>query len=229
MPTAVLFDLFNTLVDGGDDRADTNYAAVAADLGVDPTLFSRIWREAWPARSTGALGDAESTVRALAIQAGGHPSDAAVRLACARRLDVQRRLLWPRPATLETLDTLRAAGWRTAVVSNCTHETATLWKATPLAPRFDAVAFSVELGVAKPHPAIYLAACSALRVPPAECLYVGDGADNELPAAAGLGMSVVQTEEFKPASGAWPRQRINSLSELLTGPLARSPRSAAAW
>jgi putative hydrolase of the HAD superfamily len=229
MPTAVLFDLFNTLVDGGDDQADANYAAMAADLGVDPALFTRIWREAWAARCTGALGDAESTMRTVAMQAGVRPTDAAVRLACARRLDYHRRLLWPRPATLETLDTLRAAGWRTAVVSNCTHETATLWKATPLAPRFDAVALSVELGVAKPNPAIYLAACAALRVPPAECVYVGDGADDELPAAAGLGMSVVQTEEFKPANGTWPRQRINALSELLTGPLARNPRSAAAW
>ena len=229
MPTAVLFDLYNTLVDGGDDHADANYAAIAADVGVDPVLFSRLWRESWPVRRTGALGDAESVVRTLAIQAGVRPTDAAVRLACARRLAFQRRRLWPRPATLETIDTLRAAGWRTAVVSNCTHETATLWKGTPLAPRFDAVAFSVELGVAKPDPAIFLAACAALRVPPAQCLYVGDGADDELPAAAGLGMNVVLTEEFRSAAGSWPRQRINTLSELLTGPLARSPRSVAAW
>jgi putative hydrolase of the HAD superfamily len=229
MPTAVLFDLYNTLVDGGDDEADANYAALAADVGVDPARFTQLWRESWRARCTGALGDAESAMRMVAIQAGGNPSDAAVRLACARRLDFHRRQLWPRPATLETLDTLRAAGWRTAVVSNCTHETATLWKATPLAPRFDAVAFSVELGVAKPDPGIFLAACAALRVPPAECLYVGDGADDELPAAAGLGMSVVLTAEFKPATGAWPRQRISGLSELLTGPLVRNPRSEAAW
>lgn len=229
MPTAVLFDLYNTLVDGGDGQADANYQALATDLGVDPAAFNRAWREAWPARRVGALGDAEATMRAVASQVGGRPTDAAVRLACARRLAFQRRLLWPRPATLETLDALRSAGWRTAVVSNCTHETALLWKATPLAPRFDAVAFSVELGVAKPDPAIFLAACSALRVAPTECLYVGDGADDELPAAAGLGMSVVQTEEFKPANGSWPRQRIHALSELLSGPLVKSPRSAAAW
>jgi putative hydrolase of the HAD superfamily len=229
MPTAVLFDLYNTLVDGGDREATALYAALAADLGVEPELFERLWRRSWPARSTGGYGDADATMRAVAALAGGHPSDAAVHLACVRRMAFQRRLLWPRPSTLETLDTLRAGGWRTAVVSNCTYETASLWRSTPLAPRFDATAFSVELGVAKPDPAIFLAACAAIRVAPTDCLYVGDGADDELPAAAALGMSVIQTEEFKPASGVWPGQRIRAVGELLTGQPARSPTSEATW
>jgi putative hydrolase of the HAD superfamily len=233
MPTAVLFDLYNTLVDGGDRQSERLRAEMAADLNVDPERFGALWYQSWAARSTGALGDAEATVRAVARQAGADPSAAAVRLACARRLAFQRRILWPSAGTLEALDRIRAAGWRTAVVSNCTHETATLWKTTPLAPRFEAAALSVELGIAKPDPAIFLAACTALGVAPAECVYIGDGADNELPAAAALGMSVVQTEEFKPATGAWPRQRVASLGEfaaaLLSGQPERSPRSAPAW
>src|SRR5215813_8382569 len=35
MPTAVLFDLYNTLVDGGDRGASALHAGLAADLGVD--------------------------------------------------------------------------------------------------------------------------------------------------------------------------------------------------
>jgi putative hydrolase of the HAD superfamily len=233
MPTAVLFDLYNTLVDGGDRQSERLRAEMAADLNVDPQRFAALWYQSWAARSTGALGDAEATVRAVARQAGADPSAAAVRLACARRLAFQRRTLWPSPGTLAALDRIRAAGWRTAVVSNCTHETATLWKTTPLAPRFEAAALSVELGIAKPDPAIFLAACTALGVAPAECVYIGDGADNELPAAAALGMSVVQTEEFKPSTGAWPRQRVANLGEfaaaLLSGQPERSPRSAPAW
>jgi putative hydrolase of the HAD superfamily len=232
MPAAILFDLYNTLVDGGDSGADANYAAMATDLGVDPATFTRLWRQAWPQRRVGALGDAEATVRAIAVRAGGNPIDPAIRLACARRLTFQRRLLWPKPATLAALDSLRAAGWRSAVVSNCTHETATLWKTTPLAPRFDAAAFSVDLGIAKPDPAIFLAACGALRVAPTECVFIGDGADDELPAAAALGMTVVQTEEYRTNPGSWPRHRVSALSELadwlLSGRPARSPRSAAA-
>ncbi len=220
MPSAVLFDLYNTLVDGGDGQAGPVLDAMATDLGVDPELFGRRWRESWPARCVGAFGDAESTVRTVAAQAGGRPGEAAIRLASARRLAFQRQLLWPRAATLATIDALRASGWRTAIVSNCTHDTVTLWKTTPLGPRFDATAFSVELGIAKPDPRIYLAACAALRVPPPQCLYVGDGADDELPAAAALGMTVVLTEEFKATTASWPRQRIQSLSELAPGRLS---------
>ena len=163
--------------------------------------------------------------------AGGHPDRC--RGAPGRRAPAGASagsLLWPSPATLEPLDTLRAAGWRLGLVSNCTAETPELWKRTPLATRFDAVGFSCELGVAKPDPAIYLAVCSFLGVPPTECVYVGDGADSELPAAANLGMAVVRTVEFQPSSAAWPpgpdRRRCPSCRPL-TGRPARSPRSAA--
>ncbi len=231
MATAVLFDLYNTLVDGRDSGSEVEVRAMGVDLGLDPALFHRLWRESWPARCTGALGDTESTVRAIALHAGARPTDAAVRLAATRRLAYQRRVLWPSPATLAALDAVRAAGWRTGLVTNCTVETPLLWKTTPLAPRFEATAFSCELGVAKPDPAIFLTVCAALSVPPTGCLYVGDGADDELTAAAGLGMTVVQTEEFKPAGGSWPRNRISALGELVqrlaTGQPARSPRSAA--
>jgi putative hydrolase of the HAD superfamily len=229
MPTAVLFDLYNTLVDGGDSSVEQLLVAMARDLDVDPPTFSWLWTESRRARYTGALGDTEAAVRTIATQAGGHPSAAAIRLASARRLAHQRRLLWPRASTLATLDALRAAGWRLGLVSNCTHETAQLWKSTPLAPRFEAVAFSCELGVAKPDPAIFLAACAGLPAPPTECLFVGDGADQELAAAAQLGMAVVQTTEFQPASGSWPRQRISQIADLVpilvTGQPAKSPTS----
>ena len=38
---------------------------------------------------------------------------------------------------------------------------------SPLPPYFEATAFSTEVGAAKPEPAIYLAACTALEVSPA--------------------------------------------------------------
>jgi putative hydrolase of the HAD superfamily len=213
MPHAVLLDLFNTIVAGGDAERDAVTAAMARDLDVDPAVFTRLHHETWPQRSTGTLGDLPSTVRSLAVRAGGAPNDSAVRLACARRMDLTRRLLWPRSQTLAALDAIRAAGWPTGLVSNTTSEVPAMWKSTPLAVRFDTVAFSCVLGVAKPDAAIYLAACGALGVQPGDCVYVGDGADDELAAAAALGMSVVRTTEFRPADGLWPRDRVTSLGE----------------
>ena len=149
-----------------------------------------------------------------------------------RRGEAVRALVRP-TSSPEKVDALRAAGWRLGVVSNCTHETSQLWKSTPLAPRFEAVAFSCELGVAKPDPAIFLAACAGLPAPPTDCLFVGDGADQELAAAAQLGMAVVQTTEYRPASGSWPRQRISRIADLVpilvSGQPAKSPTSGVVW
>jgi putative hydrolase of the HAD superfamily len=215
MPRAVLFDLYNTLVPGGTDTERRAVGrAMGSDLGVDPDRYADLYHAAYPQRFLGAFGDLEATVRAIALQAGGDPPPSAVRLAAARRLTLTRRLLWPSGSTLATLDSLRAGGWKVGLVTNCTVETPELWKRTPLASRFDAIGFSCELRVAKPDPAIFLAVCSFLAVAPTDCLYVGDGADNELAAAANLGMAVIRTEEFVPAQGAWPKERIARLEDL---------------
>jgi putative hydrolase of the HAD superfamily len=233
MPRAILFDLYDTLVGGGneDERGAVN-RAMGTDLGIDPDNFAAEWSQTRGLRFVGALGDLEATVRAVAIRLSGSPTPSALRLAATRRLTLTRRLLWPSAATLSALDDLRHHGWRLGLVSNCSAETPELWKRTPLASRFDAVGFSCELGVAKPDPAIYLAVCSFLSVAPTDCVYVGDGASGELAAAAGLGMAVVRTEEFTVADSAWPRERVSSLGELVplvgvTGPPVRNPRSAA--
>ncbi len=48
----------------------------------------------------------------------------------------------------------------------------------------------------KPDPRIYRLATEQLRVQPEDCLYVGDGASQELAGAAQVGMSPVLIEVF---------------------------------
>jgi putative hydrolase of the HAD superfamily len=230
MPRAILLDLYNTLVHGRDLQRRSVLLSMGVDLGVCPDRFADLYVETYPRRLLGALGDLEATVRAVGIAAGGAPTASAVRLAATRRRTFVRDILWPSAASLAALDQLRADGWTVALISNCTVETVEQWPRTPLARRFDAVGFSCTLGVAKPDPAIYLAVCTFLKVAPTDCIYVGDGGDGELPAAANLGMSVIRSEEFLPSTGSWPRQRIAALADLpllISGPPARSPRSGA--
>ncbi|GAA1735621.1 HAD family hydrolase [Luedemannella helvata] len=223
---AVLLDLYNTLVSGGDEERDAMIALTARDVGVDPVVYRDLFHVSWPDRLTGRLGSVEDTVRTLAVHAGSSPSTSAVRLAAARRRTFTRSHLWPSAATLAALSALRAAGWRLGVVTNCTIETAELWSTTPLSTHVDAAVFSPVLGVGKPDPAIYLAACASLGVAPHECVYVGDGADRELATAAQLGMSVIRTVEFKPADSSWPPTKVESLGELVT--LLSTPRPSPA-
>ena len=111
-------------------------------------------------------------------------------------------------ATLDVLDALRHDGHPLALISNATSETSASWSQSPLAQRFDVAVFSCDVGLAKPDPAIYRLAAERLGVAPAECVFVGDGADGELVGAAAVGMTV-----FVPLSTRTPtRAGVDRLS-----------------
>jgi putative hydrolase of the HAD superfamily len=216
MRRAVIFDLFNTLVPGGSDgdRTAVNHE-IAAVLGVDPEAFDAAFKAASYERFTGAFGDLASTMRTVAERVGGTPTDGQVdRATQLRRAMTASLLATVGDAAPSTLDELRLAGWRIGLVSNVTSETPDRWRESKLPPYFDAVAFSSELGVAKPDPGIYLAACKQLAVPPTECVYLGDGADDELAGAAALGMYPVRTTEHADSDPSWTGPTIGSLAEL---------------
>jgi putative hydrolase of the HAD superfamily len=216
MRRAIIFDLFNTLVSGGvhGDRTSVNLRT-AAVLGVDPEAYDEAFFAVSRERYTGAYGSLAGTIRAIAGLVGGTPSDEQIERASALRRTMTAELLATIPDhTISTLDTLRLAGWRIGLVSNVTSETPDRWRETKLPPYFDAVAFSSELGVAKPDRGIYLAACGQLDLPPADCVYVGDGADDELAGATALGMYVIRTTEYADSDPSWAGPTIGSLTEL---------------
>ena len=93
-----------------------------------------------------------------------------------------------------------------------------MWKASPFGTRFDATALSCDLGIGKPDPAIYQWAADELGVLPADCLFIGDGADRELAGAAALGMRVLRTTEFADTDAHWLGPTIAGLPDLLTLP-----------
>jgi putative hydrolase of the HAD superfamily len=213
VPGTILFDLFHTLLDGADAQRDRVVARMGEIVGVDPTAMIYAYHDSWRERLV--RWSAEETVRRLARRLGGRPSADQVRRAAALRLELASWLLNSAPSsTLATLDGLRAAGWQLGLVSNATAEVAEAWPSCGLSRRFDVAVFSCLAGVAKPEPAIYLAAAEKLRVAPQDCVFVGDGADGELAGAAAVGLSVVRTAEFVDRSRAWAGPVVGSLAEL---------------
>lgn len=208
-----MFDLFHTLVDGADGERDRIVGEMAGMLGVDPAALRRAYHDTWSERLM--RWSVEETIRILVGRLGAHPSDEAVARAAAHRRALARRVLDAvEPATLDALDALRAGGARLALVSNATAEAAEAWPACALASRFDVAVFSSVLGIGKPDPRIYLAAAGALGAAPADCVYVGDGADGELAGAAAVGMRVVRTVEHKDTDPTWPGPVIRALRDL---------------
>ena len=71
----------------------------------------------------------------------------------------------------------------------------------------------------KPDPEIYLRTADALGVEPAQCLFVGDGANDELGGAARVGMTPVlfvpRGEPHWAGLERWAGLRITSLEQIL--------------
>jgi putative hydrolase of the HAD superfamily len=98
------------------------------------------------------------------------------------------------------LDSLRARGLRTGLVSNAfdpgwlLHEDLTRMG---LAARLDVAVFSSEVGKRKPHPAIFEAALGRLGVAPERALFVGDRRYEDVRGAKELGMTTVLALWFR--------------------------------
>ena len=222
--TAIIFDLFGTLVDNFSVR---EYFSVldrmAHILGVPAKEFRQVWRDAFNERSTGALGHDGNNYRVLCEKLGVTPGDEQIAEAHRVRLDFTIKSLQPRPDTIATLETVRQRGLKTALVSDCTEEVPAIWQETPFAPLFDVTVFSCVAGFKKPDPRIYRLATDGLGVRPEECLYVGDGSSTELTGARKVGMhpvliidpgETVDTHYIQREEN-WDGPRISYLREVL--------------
>ena len=98
------------------------------------------------------------------------------------------------------LDSLRERGLLTGLVSNAFDPGWLLHQDLAdmgLAERLDAAVFSSEVGKRKPHPAVFEATLSQLRVEPEEAIFVGDRRYEDVRGAKELGMTTVQALWFR--------------------------------
>ncbi len=91
---------------------------------------------------------------------------------------------YPYPDTVEVLARLGAASVPVALVSNIGWDIRPTLRRHGVEQRFDAIVLSFELGVQKPDPAIFEAACRALDVDPRAAVMVGDTPETDGGAAA---------------------------------------------
>jgi putative hydrolase of the HAD superfamily len=94
----------------------------------------------------------------------------------------------PDAAMVEGVRAARAAGVRTAMLSNSWGDDR--YDRRQLQELFDAWVISGEVGIRKPDPAIYELAAERLGLPPEQCVFVDDLPGNLKPARA-IGMATV--------------------------------------
>jgi putative hydrolase of the HAD superfamily len=208
---AVIFDLWDTLVEWPVGEAKRLMERMAALVGVGEDEIGRRWASIYRASQTGPLADA--------FVALGVPDDH-VDDQVAERHEFARRVLRPRPGATRALEELREKGVKLAVLSVCSEEVPAAWPETELAGLFDVETFSSDCGLMKPEPEIYLLTARALEVEPSECFFVGDGANDELAGAERVGMTPVLflpagAEPRWPEVHEWSGLRVTSIEEVL--------------
>jgi putative hydrolase of the HAD superfamily len=189
---AVIFDLFGTLVPTFFSRSYAeSLREIAGVLSAPYEDFERAWTDTYEQRSTGDFPTIAENLQHILAELG-LPVDRG-RIAEAERLrhEFIRQALIPRPEATGVLTEIRARGLKTGLISDCSPDVPLLWGGTTLAPLLDAVVFSAVARTRKPDPRMYFLACEKLAVAPDRCVYVGDGGNNELAGASGVGMSAV--------------------------------------
>lgn len=201
----MLFDLFHTLV-CVPPPSITGERSVPEILGVSAEEWQRLYYdEDVLGRCLGRVCDSVEAMRIVA-----HSLDPTVKedqiLAAveSRRRRFEIGLVKVEESILAALERLRAAGIRTAIVSDAGADDIESWPRSPLGSHMDATIFSYEVGYRKPDPRIYRHALSALGVSPADAIFVGDGGSDEHTGARAVGMrTVLVTRLF---SMWWPEK-----------------------
>lgn len=106
-----------------------------------------------------------------------------------------------RPGMLEAIGRIRAAGLRTAALTNnwVTEDQSSMKERVPvLAELFDIVIESWVVGLRKPDPRIYELVCEKLGVAPTEAVFLDDLGVNLKPARA-MGMTTIKVADAETA------------------------------
>jgi putative hydrolase of the HAD superfamily len=210
---AVIFDLWQTLVPWPTESANAMYGRLVQAWGADPETFHELWHARRRERETGPM---EPHLRSIGEELGLTGDLAAV---MAVRRDWTLESLVPRADAVPTLEELRRRGHRLGMISACSQDVPEVWERTPLGPLFDTAVFSCSVGVSKPEPRIYELACQELEVEPADSLFVGDGANDELPGAERVGMTALQLrapgEPLTAEGERWTGASVERLSDVL--------------
>jgi HAD superfamily hydrolase (TIGR01509 family) len=125
------------------------------------------------------------------------------------------------PANAAALQALRADGFRLGIVSNMTFLGDLLrgdLDRLGILDLFDAVIFSSEIGVRKPHPQIYAEALRAMGATPQTTIFVGDRLREDVGGPRAAGMRAVLSHQFRRETpepgGPQPDALVDRLGQL---------------
>ncbi len=120
------------------------------------------------------------------------------------------------PDSLRVLERLREKGLKTAIISNISSGEVARRAARKLgiAERVQVLVTSEEIGLRKPHPAIFEHTARSLSLDPKKILHVGDSLEHDVRGAGRVGMTPLLLMRGRTAADAGART-VGSLDEVL--------------
>lgn len=202
---AIIFDLFETLItEWGHKKYTKN--EMCADLGIERKIFDIYWEEKEQERYIGKMTFEDSILYACK-NCGKHVDNLLLSDIVDKRIKTKSKCFeYVIPDVFQLLRNLKAMGLGTAIISNCSSEEVKVLKESEIYKYFDEVILSYEVHMKKPDACIYEEAAKRLGVDLNECVFVGDGGNNELAGAKAVGMKAVQAKWY---TNRLPQKRDN--------------------
>jgi putative hydrolase of the HAD superfamily len=221
---SVIFDLYGTLVDDFGSSVGQKHTEFVEALAVPSDAFMKLWRQTTDMRVIGAFQTVEASIEYVCDLLSAPLTAEQLTRAVTIRLEFIKRTLTPRPDALETLAQLKSDGYKIGLLSNCSIDIPILWPETDFAGLTDSAIFSSRERLKKPDPRIYNLACERLGMKPEECLYIADGENHELAAAAKIGIHPLllrnssrdNRSELLREAREWQGDVVSNLPEVAT-------------
>jgi len=219
----VIFDLFGTLVNHFMSSVGQMHKEMAAVLAVPYEQFNPHWNRSTEMRVVGTFATVEASIEHVLSEMNVDAQAEQIEKAVVIRMGYIKRALRPKVHAINTLNQLKRHRYKTGLLSNCSVEIPLLWPETDFAGAIDAATFSCLARLKKPDERIYQLACERLGTKPQSCLYIADGEEHELAAAARTGLQPVlirsSSEEslskLHTEAREWRGLAISSLTEVL--------------
>jgi putative hydrolase of the HAD superfamily len=188
---------------------------VAAEItGLDKERFAIYWKDSWKVRMLSPKPEVEY-LKEYAIKSGLSPSQASLDeadRALRRYQDVA--ILNPREEVIDSLKLLKRKGYKLGLLSNTFEGDVRQWTRSRLAPCFDAVAFSHEIGMIKPDQGAFSIILERLGVDGSHSIFVGDGGSEELMGAKRAGFArAVFMRRFVSTNGIRTKRELEEIAK----------------
>jgi putative hydrolase of the HAD superfamily len=216
--SAIVFDLFHTIVDPEDFRPKDHHRDehVAKLLRVDATKFSSYWSKTLSIRNTSrSMTPIHLVEQFLAKEGLTRDKELLAKVDYELGRFQDMALLNPRPEALSALRSLMDQGLKLGLLTNCDSREARQWPNSPMAPLFHSACFSFDIGAMKPEHRAYDMILERLGEIGKRTVYVGDGGSNELEGAKGAGIKlIVFMQGFVASNGLRKPNEIQGFSRV---------------